>query len=64
MYRILDEDGVELALWDESDSCGPYDGKCGGCGTCLLQQAWYSGLRTEQVLIVDTEHGAPAVVKR
>ena len=43
---LSEEDGSVVAVLDPSDACG--DGYCGGCGNCMLRQAWHYGQPTRE----------------
>lgn len=45
-YFFLDEEtGEVFEVMDSRDSCNPYEpnAKCGGCGSCLIDQAFHTG---------------------
>lgn len=43
IFVVLDSSSQPVAYLDASDRC--YEGRCGGCGCCLLAQASYAGMR-------------------
>jgi len=57
-YIVRDDDGVQEVM--EYDSCGGYDGRCGGCAECLAMQAEHAGWAVERTK--DPKHAAVALV--
>jgi len=50
-YELLDDQGEVVDTIDANDTCAPYEPNeaCGGCGHCLLLQAWHAGWNTRAV---------------